>query len=211
VPAPIGDRRDSIHRSAVAAALRKAAALHRLDPRGDPDGAAAQALEDYFRRAEQIVAGGDDVSGWISTVTERRWINELRYQRRRAYERLDAPAGPHTPRTLGDVTAARTPAVEDIIEARERLRGIASEQTAALAFLKRKGIQRRHLRIVELALAADLMHHEIAATVNAEFPLTKPIQGNTVTQIVCRQRDRLAEAGRFPTVVVRMRKIRRAA
>jgi len=212
---PHRSRRDSsreiTHRSAVNAALKKAAILDRMDPRGDPYGAAGQALEDYFKRHNQIIAGGEDVSGWVSTVTERRWINELRYQGRRGYERLDAPAGPDTSTTLSDLTADRALAVEDIIEARERLHAIAGEQREALVHLRARLVQERHVRIVELALTSDLLHHQIAAAVNAEFDQSKDIRGNTISQVISRQRDRLAETGQFPTVVARLRRTRHAA
>lgn len=128
---------EAIHRSAVDAALRKAAVLDRVDPRGDPYGAAGQALEDYFRRHDQIVAAREDVSGWISTVTERRWISELRYQARRGFERLDAPAGAQTKTTLVELIEDPGLAVEDVIEARERLHATAAEQREALAHLRR--------------------------------------------------------------------------
>lgn len=203
--------REVTHRNAVNAALKKAAILDRVDPRGDPYGAAGQALEDYFRRHDQIVAGGEDVGGWLSTATERRWINELRYQGRRGYERLDGPAGPATNTTLAELTADRAPAVEDLIEARERLHTIAREQRQALAHLRAQGVQERHVRIVELALTSELRHHEIAVTVNAEFEQTSDIQANTITQIISRQRDRLARTGMFSTVVARLRRTRRGA
>ena len=201
------------HRRALDAALRKAAILERVDPRGDPWGAASQALEDFVKREEQIIAGGDDVSGWIGTATERRWINELRYQGRRRYERLDAPVGSESSTTLGDLTAAPRLDVEHVVELRERLHGIAGEQRAALAHLRAGGVQERHMRIVELALTSDLPHHEIASRVNDEFagPDVRRLAGNTITQIICRLRDRLAAADEFPTVVTRLRRTRFAA
>jgi len=67
------------------------------------------------------------------------------------------------------------------------------------------------VRIVQLALTTDLLHHEIAIRVNAEFGQAKDIQGNTITQIISRQRDRLGKADRFPTVVARLRRTSRAA
>lgn len=207
-----GDQaREAIHRSAVDAALQKAAHLQRINPVGDPYGAAGQALEDYVRHAEQLRAGGADVSGWIHTVTQRRWINELRHHGRRNCERLDAPVDGASHTTVGELTAARQPAVEDLAAVRERLRGITAEHHAALTRLERDGLQDRHLRIIELALATDLMHHEIALCVNREFPGAKPIQGNTVTQVVRRQRERLDELGLFTSVVARLRRTRRAS
>ena len=205
--------RSITHRHALAAALRKAAVLERLDPRGDPYGAAGQALEDFVKREAQIVARGEDVRGWISTVTERRWINELRYQGRRGYERLDAPVARESGRTLGDLTADRLPALEEVVELRERLHGIAAEQRAALSYLRERRVQERHVRIVELALTTDLLHHEIASTVNAEFagPATRDVLGNTVTQVVGRLRERLARHGEFPSVAQRLCRTRRAA
>ena len=205
--------RSITHRHALAAALRKAAVLERLDPRGDPYGAAGQALEDFVKREEQIVARGEDVRGWISTVTERRWINELRYQGRRGYERLDAPVARESGRTLGDLTADRLPALEEVVELRERLHGIAAEQRAALSYLREERVQERHVRILELTLTTDLLHSEIASTVNAEFagPATRDVLGNTVTQVIGRLRDRLACHGAFPTVVARLQRTRRAA
>lgn len=201
------------HQDALAAALRKAAILERVDPRGDAYGAAAQALEDFVKREDQIVANGEDVSGWISTATERRWINELRYQGRRGYERLDAPLTSDTNSTLGDRTADRGPTAQDVIELRERLHDIAAEQRAALAYLRAAGVQRRHVRIVELALTTHLLHHEIAEKVNSELAgdPSKGLLGNTITQIISRQRDRLAATDAFPTVVARLRRTRRAA
>jgi hypothetical protein len=205
--------RTTTHRHAVDAALRKAAALDRLDPRGDAYGAAGQALEDFVKREAQIVARGEDVSGWISLVTERRWINELRYQRRRGYERLDAPIAPAAASTLGELTAAREATTEDVIELRERLHGLAAEQRAALAWLRSASVQPRHVRIVELALTTDLLHSDIAATVNAEFasPATRDILGNTITQVIGRLSVRLAASGAYPTVVARLQRTRRAA
>lgn len=202
-------RPDVIHRRAVAAAMRKAALLERVDPRGDPYGAAGQALEDFVKRQDQIVANGDDVGGWISTATERRWINELRYQSRRGFDRLDAPLTLHATSTLGDQTPDRRPGVHDVVELRERLGHVAAEQRAALAHLQTAGVQARHVRIVELALVYDLMHQEIAGIASAEAG--RRIPTNTVTQIIGRQRDRLAAAGAFPTVVDRLRRSRRAA
>ena len=201
------------HRNALAAALRKAALLERLDPRGDAYGAAGQALEDFVKREDQIVANGDDVTGWISTVTERRWTNELRYQGRRGYDRLDAPIASEATSTLGDLTPDRGPGVGDLVELRERLDVIAAEQRAALAYLRAQGVQERHVRIVELALAGDLLHHEIARIVNDEGmgSNVKDLRGNTITQVIARQRDRLDSAGAFPTVVARLRRTRRAA
>lgn len=212
LPANLSPRRDT-HRDAVDAALRKAAILDRLDPSGDPYGAAGQALEDFIKREAQIVARGEDVTGWISVVTERRWINELRYQRRRRYERLDAPLTSAGTATLGDLTACGRATTEDVIELRERLHGIAHEQRAALAWLRAAGVQPRHVRIVELALSNDCAHHDIASVVNAEFagPMTRDLHGNTITQIICRQRDRLARNGAFPSVVQRLCRARRAA
>jgi DNA-directed RNA polymerase specialized sigma24 family protein len=203
--------REVTHRDAVNAALKKAAILDRVDPRGDPYGAAGQALEDYFKRHDQLLVGGEDVSGWISIATERRWINELRYQRRRGYERLDAPAGPDTNASLADMIAHRAPPVEELVEVRELLHAIAGEQRDALAYLRARRVQGRHVRIVELALASELPHHEIAITVNEEFERCKSIQGNTITQIISRQRNRLDQAGTFPTVVARLRRTRHAA
>jgi DNA-directed RNA polymerase specialized sigma24 family protein len=205
--------RSRTHRKALDAALRKAAILDRLDPRGDAYGAAGQALEDFVKREDQIVARGEDVSGWISTVTERRWINELRYQGRRGYDRLDAPVSATTSTTLGDLTAARGLDLADVIELRERLRGIAGEQRAALEHLRTAGVQARHLRVVELALTSDLLHQDIASAVNREFARShaQGIADNTVTQILSRQRDRLAAHGAFPTVVRRLRRTRSAA
>lgn len=200
------------HRNAVDAALRKAAILERLDPSGDPYGAAGQALEDFVKREAQIVARDEDVSGWISLVTERRWINELRYQRRRGYERLDAPVAPAAVRTLGDLTAGRQATTEDVVELREHLTGLAVEQRAALAYLRATRVQPRHMRIVELALSGDLPHHDIARIVNAEFAgsMTKELGANTITQIIGSQRDRLACHGAFPSVVRRLCRTRRA-
>jgi hypothetical protein len=205
--------REITHRDALAAALRKAAILERLDPRGDPYGAAGQALEDFIKREDQIVANGEDVTGWISTATERRWINELRYQKRRAYDRLDAPVAFQTNSTLGDLTADRAPGLHDLVELRERLHDVAGEQRAALAHLRGRGVQERHVRIVEFALTSELIHQEIARRVNAEFTgwTGQTILGNTVTQIISRQRARLAASGEFPTVVARLRRTRRAA
>jgi len=197
-----------VHREAVNAALKKAAILDRVDPGGDPYGAAGQALEDYFRRHDELVAGGEDVRGWVSIATERRWINELRYQGRRGYERLDAPMGPDTSTTLGDLTADTTEVLENLVEVRERLRAIAGEQREALAHLRGQRVQERHVRVVELALTSDLVHRQIAGAVNAEFEHSRYIQGNTITQIISRQRDRLAESGTFPTVVARLRRTR---
>ncbi len=201
------------HRNAVDAALRKAAILDRLDPSGDPYGAAGQALEDFVKREAQIVARGEDVSGWISLVTERRWINELRYQRRRGYERLDAPVAPAAVRTLGELTAGRQATTEDVVELRERLQGLADEHGAALAYLRAARVQPRHVRIVELALSGELAHHAIARIVNREFAgsMTKGLEANTITQIIGRQRDRLARHGAFPSVVQRLYGARRAA
>ena len=193
--------------------MRKAAVLERRDPRGDPYGAAGQALEDFVKREDQIVANGEDVSGWISTATERRWINELRYQNRRGYDSLDAPVARHASSTLGDLTADRGPRLHDLVELRERLGDVAAEQRAALAYLRGADVQRRHVRIVELALAGDLLHQEIASIVNGEVAgWSEPrIQPNTVTQVIGRQRARLDASGRFPTVVDRLRRARRAA
>jgi len=201
------------HRDALAAALRKAALLERLDPRGDAYGAAGQALEDFVKREDQIVANGADVTGWISIVTERRWANELRYQGRRGYDRLDAPIASEAASTLGDLTPDRRPGVGDIVELRERLDVIAAEQRAALAYLRAQGARERHVRIVELALAGDLPHHEIARIVNDEGTGSnvKDLRGNTITQVIARQRERLDSAGVFPTVVARLRRTRRAA
>jgi hypothetical protein len=66
---------------------------------------------------------------------------------------------------------------------------------------------------VELALRGDLLHHQIAHTVNAQFAGTgaPTILGNTVTQIICRQRERLAADGGFPLVVARLHRLRRVA
>jgi hypothetical protein len=205
-------RRDVTHRDALAAALRQAAILERRDPRGDPYGAAGQALEDFVRREDQIVANGEDVSGWISVATERRWINELRYQARRRYARLDGPADAATTTTLGDLIADRGPATHEMLELRERLRDVAVEQCAALAHLRASGVQERHVRVVELALGSVLRHHEIAQAVNSEFAdrSATTILGNTVTQIIGRQRDRLEAGGEFPSVVARLRGARRA-
>jgi len=214
---PVLGRRDGAraltHRHALDAALRKAAILERLDPCGDPYGAAGQALEDFVKREAQIVARGEDVSGWISLVTERRWINELRYQRRRGYERLDAPVAPAAVSTLGDLTAGREATTEDVVELRERLTGLAVEQRAALAYLREARVQPRHVRIVELALAGEQAHQDIACIVNAEFagPMTKDLSPNTITQIIGRQRDRLAAHGAFPSVAQRLCRTRRAA
>ena len=205
--------REMTHRNAVAAALRKAAILERLDPRGDAYGAAGQALEDFVKREDQIVANGGDVSGWISTATERRWINELRYQGRRGYDRLDAPFVPGMNSTLGEHTADRRSGIHDAIEVRERLRDIADEQRAAFAHLRAVGVQARHVRIVQLALTSDLRHCAIAQTVNHEFAAVagRDLQSNTITQIIGRQRERLAAAGAFPTVVARLRRTSRIA
>ncbi|MDX6720573.1 MAG: hypothetical protein QOJ63_2827 [Solirubrobacteraceae bacterium] len=201
------------HSSALAAALRKAAVLERLDPRGDPYGAAGQALEDFIKREEQIVRNGEDVSGWISTVTERRWINELRYQGRRGYARLDGPVTPGADGTLGEITADAGPGIEDVVELRESLHHAADEQRAALAHLRAEGVQERHVRVVELALTGDLLHQEIAQIANAEFTGSgaRDIRANTITQIISRQRERLASAGAFSTVVTRLRRTSRAA
>ncbi len=200
--------RARVRRSAVDAALRKAAILDRLDPRGDAYGAAGQALEDYVKREDQIIARGEDVTGWISIVTERRWINELRYQRRRSYDRLDAPVGRSSSSTLGDLTAARGPGPEDVFELRERLDEAATEQQVALAVLRAANVQQRHVRVVELALVSELRHHEIASVVNAEFAGygAKNIRGNTITQIIGRQRERLIRHGGVPSVVARLRR-----
>jgi hypothetical protein len=214
---PVPCRRDTAraltHRNALDAALRKAAILERLDPSGDPYGAAGQALEDFVKREAQIVARGEDVSGWISIVTERRWINELRYQRRRGYERLDAPVAPAAISTLGDLTAARQATTEEVVELRERLTGLAVEQRAALAYLRAARVQPRHVRIVELALSGERAHQDIACIVNAEFagPMTNDLGANTITQIIGRQRDRLVRHGAFPSVVQRLCRTRRAA
>ena len=172
-----------------------------------------QALEDFVKREAQIVANGEDVTGWISTATERRWINELRYQGRRGYDRLDAPFASGTSSTLGDLTADRGPGIQDAVELRERLQDIAREQRAALAHLRAAGVQERHVRIVELALAGTLLHHEIAEAVNAEFAGEpgRNLLGNTITQVISRQRDRLEASGAYPTVVARLRRTRRAA
>jgi hypothetical protein len=199
------------HRHALDAALRKAAILERLDPRGDPYGAAGQALEDFVKREEQILGGGEDVRGWISTVTERRWINELRYQGRRTYDRLDGPVSAGTTGTLGDVVAAPGLGIEDVVELREHVHSVVGEQRAALAFLRQRGVQARHVRIVELALTSDLMHHEIAGVVNRESPGRAEIAGNTVTQVIRRLRERLAGDDAWPTVVARLRRTRAAA
>lgn len=198
---------------AVSAALRKAAMLERLDPRGDAYGAAGQALEDFVKREHQLVANGEDVRGWIGTVTERRWINELRYQQRRNFVRLDAPVVGDAGSTLGDLTAAPGLGVADTLELRERLGTIAVEQRDAIALLRAHGVQERHVRIVELALTHDLMHCEIARIVNAEFaaPDVGEVAPNTVTQTIGRLRDRLDDSGLFPTVVARLRRTRRAA
>ena len=208
-PAPA---RAVTHRKAVAAAMRKAAILERLDPRGDAYGAAGQALEDFIKREDQIVAKGEDVTGWIRTATERRWINELRYQGRRGYHRLDAPLAHEAHSTLGEVTADPGPTIHDVVELRERLQDIADEQRAALAYLCAQGVQERHVRIVALALTSGLQHHAIAARVNAEFASshTHEILANTITQIIARQRGRLETAGAFPSVVTRLRRTRRA-
>lgn len=202
-----------IHRNALTAALRKAAILERLDPCGDPYGAAGQALEDFVKLEDQIVANGEDVSGWISTATERRWINELRYQRRRGLSRLDAPLARGVNYTLGELTPDRGPAVHDLLELRERLHYIAAEQSAALAHLRANGSHARHVRIVELALVGELPHHEIAHQVNREFAdaPAQAILANTVTQIIGRQRERLAADGMFPSVVARLHGSRRPA
>ena len=209
------EARATTHRNALDAALRQAAILERLDPSGDPYGAAGQALEDFIKREDQIVANGEDVRGWISTATERRWINELRYHRRRGYHRLDAPVVPEAASTLGDLTPDRAPTIQDRIELRERLLDVAGEQRAALAHLRDAGVQERHVRVLELALAGDLLHHEIARRVNGEFAAPahprQDILGNTVTQIISRLRDRLAFNGAFPSVVARLRRTRRAA
>jgi hypothetical protein len=201
------------HRKAVDAAMRKAAILERLDPRGDAYGAAGQALEDFVKREDQIVANGEDVSGWISTATERRWINELRYQGRRGYDRLDAPLARETNRTLGDLIPGHGPTIQDVVECRERLRDIAEEQRAALAYLRAECVQERHVRIVALALTSGLAHHAIAARVNAEFASSnaKAILANTITQVIARQRERLEATGAFPTVVARLRRTHRVA
>jgi len=187
--------------------------LDRLDPRGDAYGAAGQALEDFVKRERQLVANGEDVRGWIGTVTERRWINELRYQQRRNFERLDAPVVGDAGSTLGDLTAAPGLGVVDTLELRERLGTIAVEQRDAIALLRAHGVQGRHVRILELALTSDLMHCEIARIVNAEFaaPDVGEIAPNTVTQTIRRLRDRLDDTGLFPTVVARLRRARRAA
>jgi hypothetical protein len=96
------------------------------------------------------VARGEDVTGWINTVTERRWINELRYQVRRSHHRLDAPVAPSSSSTLGDL---------------------------------------------------------------AEFAGcgSKDIEGNTITQIIGRQRARLDREGDVPSVVTRLRRARQSA
>lgn len=205
--------RSTTHRKAVDAALRKAAILDRLDPRGDAYGAAGQALEDFVKREDQIVARGEDVTGWISTVTERRWINELRYQARRSHDRLDAPVAPSSSNTLGDLVAAPGIGVEDVVELREELRDIATEQRDALHLLRTADVQERHVRIVELALTSDLRHREIATVVNTEFagPGSKDIEGNTITQIIGRQRARLDRDGAVPSVVRRLRRARQSA
>lgn len=210
---PASTARATIHRNALAAALRKAAILECLDPRGDPYGAAGQALEDFFKREDQIVAKCEDVSGWISTATERRWINEMRYQGRRGYSRLDAPIAPGVAATLGDLTADRGPSVHDLVELRERLHDAAGEQRAALAYLRASSVQERHVRIVELALGGSLLHHEIAHHVNHEFAACsgQEILGNTVTQTISRQRERLVATGAFPSVAARLRRRHRAA
>lgn len=93
------------------------------------------------------------------------------------------------------------------------MHALAAEQGAALARLRAMGVQERHVRIVELALAGDLLHHEIAQTVNAEFVGSgvSRILGNTVTQVIGRQRERLAVDGGFPSVVARLHRMRRAA
>lgn len=201
------------HRNALDAALRKAAILERLDAGGDPYGAAGQALEDFVKREKQLVANGEDVTGWICTVTERRWINELRYQRRRSYARFDAAFAPEASGTLLETTADRGPGVDELVEIREQLRDLAGEQRAALAHLRAARLQDRHVRVVELALPGELVHEEIAQAVNGEFAGEGPkgIAGNTVTQIVGRQRERLETTGAFPTVVARQRRTRRAA
>ena len=207
------EARAIIHRNALAAALRQAAILECLDPSGDPYGAAGQALEDFIKREDQIVANGEDVRGWISTATERRWINELRYHRRRGYQRLDAPVTPDAASTLGDLTPDRGPTIQDRIELSDRLLAVAGEQSAALAHLRAAGVQERHVRVLALALTGDLRHHEIARTVNREFagPCAHDILGNTVTQIIGRLRERLESDGAFPSVVTRLRGTRRAA
>ena len=173
------------HRNALDAVLRKAAILERLDAGGDPYGAAGQALEDFVKREKQLVANGEDVTNWICAVTEQRWINELRYQRRRSYARLDAAFAPEAGGTLLETTADRGPGVDELVEMREQLRDIAGEQRAALA----------HLRAGHSFAAEGL----------------KGIAGNTVTQIVGRPRERLETTGAFPTVVARLRRTRRAA
>lgn len=195
-----------MHRRAIDAALRKAAILDRLDSRGDAYGAAGQALEDFVKRQDQIIARGEDVSGWISTVTERRWINELRYQTRRSYERLDAPMGADSSSTLGEIVAAPGPRTEDLVEVREQLDELAHEQRVALAMLRDADVQERHVRIVELALTSELRHHEIADVVNTEFASAgaRQLQGNSITQIIGRQRTRLERAGGVPSVVARL-------
>ena len=212
---PLGVRaaRARTYRKALEAARRKAAILDRLDPRGDAYGAAGQALEDFVKREDQIVARGEDVTGWISTVTERRWINELRYQVRRSHDRLDAPIAHASSSTLGDLVAARGIGLEDVVELREQLRDIATEQRDALHLLRTADVQERHVRIVELALTSDLRHREIATVVNTEFAGcgSRAIGGNTITQIIGRQRARLDREGDVPTVVTRLRRTRQSA
>lgn len=206
-----GDHRfDAIHRGAVLAAMRKAATLDRVDPCGDAYGAAGQALEDYWRRNEEILAGGQDVTGWINTVIERRWINELRYQGRRSYERLDAPLCRDVATSLIDVVADARPGVEDLVEVHCLLDALALEQSQAIAYLRERRVRERHVRIVELGLSGDRLHAQIAGVVNAEFPGQPPLLANSITKILLRQRDRLAATGRFPTVVVRLQRTNRA-
>ena len=101
----------------------------------------------------------------------------------------------------------------ELVELHERLRDIAGEQRAALARLRADGVQGRHVRVVELALTSDCVHEEIAQRVNSEFagPGLRSIAGNTVAQIVGRQRERLATTGAYPTVVARLCRTKRAA
>ena len=201
--------RELIHRNALAAALRKAAILERLDPRGDPYGAAGQALEDFVKREDQIVANGEDVSGWISTATERRWINELRYQSRRGYDRLDAPRRrrerQHARRPDAPIAG---PAIHDLVELRERLQR-HRRRAARRARAPARGGRARASRADRRARARrrPACTTRSRTTVNAEFAdwSAAEILGNTVTQIIGRQRERLAAAGAFPTVVARLR------
>ena len=138
---------------------------------------------------------------------------ELRYQARRSHDRLDAPVAPSSSSTLGDLVAAPGIGVEDVVELREHLRDIATEQRDALHLLRTADVQERHVRIVELALTSDLRHREIATVVNTEFagPGSKDIEGNTITQIIGRQRARLDRDGAVPSVVTRLRRARQSA